>query len=433
MYKKWKCLVCGVVFDGDTPPNPCPVCGASSDDFEEVIVSSKNFADDSKLNFVIIGNGAAGFYAADSIRNRNENCNITIISKENTNSYYRPLLSEYLSKENLPSNFYLSKENWFKEKNINLILNTAVTDINPIDKKVILSNSKILNYDKLILANGGYNFIPPIKGTNNDGVFTLRNLKDAENIKNYAKKAKHATVIGGGLLGLEAAWELKNIGLDVSVVEFFNRLLPRQLDEKASKIFQKSIEKSNVNMILDDSLVEILGDASVKSIKLKSGKEIKTDMVIFSVGIRANKELAENCGLSTNNAVIVNEKMETNINDIYACGDIAEFNGRNYGNWPAAVQMGKVAGANAAGDNLTFKDFVSAVIFRAMNTKMFACGNCSDNMVSITYENPQNNTYKKLFFEKDILVGATLLGDISSSGKLVEQIKNKTSIDNIIK
>ncbi|BDR70873.1 hypothetical protein K144313037_22850 [Clostridium tetani] len=433
MYKKWKCLVYGVIFDGDVPPNPCPVCGASSDNFEEVLVARNDFADDSKLNFVIIGNGAAGFYAADSVRNRNKNCNITMISKEKTYSYYRPLLSEYLNKEKLPSNFYLSKENWFEEKNINLILNTAVNNINPVDKKVLLSNGKTLNYDKLILANGGYNFIPPIEGKDKKGVFTLRNLEDSENVKDYAKKIKHATVIGGGLLGLEAAWELRNIGLDVSVIEFFDRLLPRQLDEKAGKLFQDSIKQSNVDIILGDSVVEILGDNSVESIKLKSGKEIKTDMVLFSIGIRSNKELAENCGLKTDKAVIVNEKMETNIDDIYACGDVAEFNGKNYGNWPAAVQMGKVAGANASGDNLNFKDFVSAIIFRAMNTKMFTCGNCADNMVNVAYEDPKNGTYKKLFFEKDILVGATLLGDISSSGKLVEQIKNKTSIKDIIK
>ena len=433
MYKKWKCLVCGVAFDGNMPPNPCPVCGASSDDFEEVLVSGNNFEDDLNLSFVIIGNGAAGFYAADSIRNRNKDCNITIVSKENTNSYYKPLLSEYLNKENLPSNFYLSQQNWFEEKNITLILNTTATNINSTDKKVLLSSGKILNYDKLILANGGYNFIPPIEGKNKKGVFTLRNLEDAENIKNYSKKIKHATVIGGGLLGLEAAWELRNIGLNVSVIEFFDRLLPRQLDEKASKLFQDSIKQSDVEIILGDSLVGISGNSSVESIKLKSGKEIKTDMVLFSVGIRSNKELAENCGLKTDKAIIVNENMETNIADIYACGDVAEFNGKHYGNWPAAVQMGKVAGANAAGDNLTFKDFVPAIIFKAMNTKMFTCGNSSDDMLNITYENPKSSTYKKLFFEKDILVGATLLGNISSSGKLIGQIKNKTSIDNIIK
>lgn len=433
MARKWKCLVCGVIFEGHTPPNPCPVCGASSDNFKEILVDKNDFKDDSKLNFIIVGNGAAGFYAADSIRSRNKNCNITMISKENENSYYRPLLSEYLNKVDLPSNFFLSDKELFTKKNIDLILNTTVTNITPTDKKIELSDGKILNYDKLILANGAHNFIIPVKGIDKKGVFTLRNLENAEDIKKYANHSKHATVVGGGLLGLEAAWELKNMGLDVSVMQNSNRLLSRQLDEKAGKLFLESIKKSNVDIVLGNSVEEILGGNSVESVILKNGEELKTDMVLFSVGIRSNKDLAEKCGIKTDRAIIVNEKMETNIDDIYACGDVAEFNGRNYGNWPAAVQMGKIAGANAAGDNLKFKDFVSAVIFRAMNTKMFNCGTCDDTMINVTYENPEYETYKKLYFENDVLVGATLLGNISESGKLVEQIKNKLSMKEALK
>lgn len=282
MVRKWKCLVCGVIFEGDTPHDPYPVCGASSDNFSEILIDKNDFKDDSKLNFIIIRNGASGFYAADSIRNRNKNCNITIISNKKNNSYYRPLLSEYLSKADLASNFFLSNKKWFTEKDINLILNTTVTNINPIDKKIELSNGKILNYDKLILANGVHNFIISIKGIDKKGVFTLRSLKNAEDIKKYAKQVKHATVIGGRLLGLEAAWELKNIGLNV----YSNRLLSRQLDEKAGKLFLESIKKSNVDIVLGNSVEEILGDTYVESVILKNGEELKTDMVLFSVGIK---------------------------------------------------------------------------------------------------------------------------------------------------
>ncbi|MBC2397531.1 FAD-dependent oxidoreductase [Clostridium tetanomorphum] len=433
MSKKWKCLICGVSFDGDNPPGICPVCGAPADQFVEVLEDTITQKDTVDHNFLIIGNGAAGFYAADAIRMRNKDCNIKIISSESYTSYYRPSLSDYLSNDNLDDNFYLAKKEWYEDNNIDLLLNTTVKDIDPSNKSITLSNNSTLVYDKLIIANGSHNFIPLIPGNNKKGIFSLKDLKDANNIKGYIKKCKNAVVIGGGLLGLEAAGELKKLGLNVTVVEFFKRLLPRQLDEKGAKILKECVDNSGVNVILDDSLSEIIGDSHIKSIKLKSGNIIDTDILLFSVGIRANKELADQCGIKTDKAIVVNEKMETNIKDIYACGDVAEFNGRNYGNWSAAVKMGKIAGANAVGENEVFKDFTSAIIFNSMGAKMFSCGDYGNSDEQLCYENSEKGFYKKLFFKNNMLIGAMMLGSISTSGKTIEAIKNNYTKDQVLR
>ncbi|MBE6067251.1 MAG: NAD(P)/FAD-dependent oxidoreductase [Clostridium lundense] len=373
--------------------------------------------------FIIIGNGAAGFYAADAIRQKNSKAYITMISEESYYSYYRPSLSEYLAKEISDKKLYLKNKNWFEENSINLKLNTKVENILTKENEIVLSDGTCLKYDKLILANGARNFIPPTSGAEKNGVFSLRTINDADKIISYGKKSKKAVVIGGGLLGLEAAWELRNLGLDVTVVEFFPRLLPRQLDEEGAEIFKNQISNCGINVILGDSLVEILGNDNVTNIKLKSGTTLDTDMVLFSVGIRANKELAEQCGIRTDKSVVVNEKMETNIPNIYACGDVAELNGRNYGIWPAAVQMGKVAGTNASGDELIFKDFVSSTIFSSMNTNLFSSGYFDDECDILSYKNEDNRIYKKLFFKDNKLVGCILLGDTSLSIKIVKGIR----------
>lgn len=373
--------------------------------------------------FIIIGNGAAGFYAADAIRQKDSKAYITMISDESYYSYYRPSLSEYLTKEIPDKKLYLKNKSWFEENNITLKLTAKVENILTKENKIVLSDGTSLKYDKLIFANGARNFIPPTPGADKNGVFSLRTINDADEIIRYAKNSKKAVVIGGGLLGLEAAWELQNLGLDVTVVEFFPRLLPRQLDKEGAEVFKNQISNCGVNVILGDSLVEILGNDKVTNIKLKSGNTLDTDMVLFSVGIRANKELAEKCGIKTDKSIVVNEKMETNMPNIYACGDVAELNGRNYGIWPAAVQMGKIAGGNASGDELIFKDFVSSTIFSSMNTNLFSSGYFDDECDILPYKNEDTQVYKKLFFKNNKLVGCILLGDTSASIKIVKGIR----------
>lgn len=430
--KKWKCLICGVVFEGAEPPEVCSVCGADSEQFVEVMESDITFKSDDDKTYLIVGNGAAGFFAADSIRKRNKSCKVAIISTENNLTYFRPQLSDYLSTLIPDDEFYVVNGNWYKDNNIDVHLNSCVATIKPEDKKVILSDGKELNYDKLILANGSSNFIPPIKGNDKEGVFSLKYLSDADKIKSYMKTSKSAVIIGGGLLGLEAAWELKNCGLNVTVVEYSNRLLPRQLDEFGADLFKASVDKSGVNVILENSVTEILGNERATGVMLKSGEIINADMIMFSVGIRPNKSLVETCGIKTDKGIIINDKMETSFEDIYACGDICEYKGKVYGNWQASVEMGKTAGANAIGDEAYFTDFVPSIIFSAMNTELFSCGTFTSESKTLSSADPEKGVYQKLFFHDNKLVGGILLGDTKKSGKIITAIQNGKTMKDMV-
>ncbi|WP_139903863.1 NAD(P)/FAD-dependent oxidoreductase [Clostridium thermarum] len=381
-------------------------------------------------NYVIIGNGAAGYYAANTIRKNNSTASIKIISAEKYLTYYRPQLSEYLYEEIPEKKFYLSPDSWYVDNNIDLQLGTFVTEIHTANKVLKLEDGSKVNYDKLILANGSSNFIPPIKGTELEGVYTLKYKNDADRIKEAIKSSKKAVVIGGGLLGLEAAWEMKKSGLQVTVVEFFPRLLPRQLDDTGSELFKNIVNSSGVDIILGDSAEEIISHdtvSKVSALRLKSGKIIDTDLVLFSAGIRPNKTLAEKSGILCHRAIVVNEKMETNVKDIYACGDVAEINGIVYGTWPAAMEMGKVAGKNATGENSKFKEFSSSVIFRGLNAEVFSAGTIDFNDVSLkqfAQEDSSKKIYKKIFFKDGVLAGAILIGDTKKAAKVISGMKN---------
>lgn len=431
--KKWKCVICGVVFEGNEPPEICPVCGASKEQFIEVTEDEDLFKSETAEKIVIVGNGAAGYYAAEAIRKRNTKCTLEIISSESCLTYFRPELSDYLTENIEDSKFFVSDRNWYEENNIILKLASRVDKINPSNKELLLSDGSKINYDKLILTTGSYNFKPDLPGTQKSGVFTLKDINDANNIKNHIKVSKNAVVIGGGLLGLEAASVLKKSGLNVTVVEFYDRLLPKQLDTSGAKLLEKSISEYGIDLILNDSCIEILGDTSVTGVKLKSGKAITADMVLFSIGIRPNKRLAEECGIKTNKGILVNENMETNIKDIYAAGDAAELNGIIYGNWTAAVEMGKTAGANALGDKVVFKDFVSSVIFDELGISIVSFGNVTNNeSEKLQFFNPKLNECKTLFFTDNILSGGYLIGNTSSSGKLILAMKDNKTLKDIL-
>ncbi len=432
--KRWKCVVCGEEFDGQRPPEICPACGASADQFIEVTEEVITFSSEIEEKFLIIGNGAAGYYAADAIRKRNKKCVIEIVSNESQLTYYRPSISDGISEDLKDDTFYLSPKEWYVDNNIILNLGVQVESINPKEKQILLKNGKTINYDKLILANGSQNRMIPTDGIDKQGVFTLRDLKDLKAIKEKMKTAKNAVIVGGGLLGLEAAYEIKKAGLKVSVIEFSNSLLGKQLDNEGSLILKAGVENQDIQVVLGDSVTVINGENSVTSVTLKSGKTIDANMVLFSTGIAPNKNIADKTNLDTNRGILVNEKMETNVKDIYACGDIAEFDGTVYGNWPAAVDMGKIAGTNAVGDNKAYVHATGVISFNAMGLELLSVGQISkEQFKTVSSKNGENNVYKNLFFNKNILTGGIIIGDNKSSANLITDIEESKTLEEVLK
>ncbi|MHA1791364.1 MAG: NAD(P)/FAD-dependent oxidoreductase [Promethearchaeota archaeon] len=236
-----------------------------------------------------------------------------------------------------------------KKKLINLVLKTVVEEIIPDKKQVITGGHQKLDYNKLFICTGFHNYVPPIENVTLEGVFSLRTLSDALEIKSYVQDKKEVTCIGGGFLGLELARNLIKAGLQVTVIEFFPRLLPRQLCDESSSVFRKKMEELGIKTRLDSVVTKIIGKQRAEAVELKNGDVLPADAVFVSAGVRPNVEIASSAGLMVNKGIVVNEFLQTSDENIYAVGDVAEFNGKFWAIIPAARDQAPIAAKHALG------------------------------------------------------------------------------------
>lgn len=376
---------------------------------------------------IIIGNGAAGNAALEELLKQDGDFDITVITKENADVYYRPMLSEYISEPATPKRFYLHDAEWYRSHKIKVLSTTTVISIDLLAKQIILSDLSRLDYDKLLIATGSYNFIPPTLGSELEGVYSLRTLADANFIKSSAKQCKNAVIIGGGLLGLELGWQLKKLNINVTVLEMQDRLLPRQLDEEASLFFEKKVLDAGINVLKQTELKEIIGDKKVSGALLKSGETLPCDMLLFSIGIRADIALAQTANLSTVRGIVVDEYLRTSNRDIYAAGDCAEYQGINYAIWPEAMLQGKIAGLNMAGVETLYGGLVPFNIYQGMNLRLFSMGDIGSNpaLEYIIADYHRENHFERYFFVNNKIVGGIIIGDIAHSTLLKKSISDQ--------
>ena len=432
----WKCLVCGELVEGEEPPTACPVCGVGPEQFIEVDIENVTFKSDKNDKYIVIGNGGAGTTACEEIRRRNPVAKITMISRENVIGYNRPMLTKGILSEIDVLHMFIKPFPWYGENNIQLLLGKSVTEIDPKLKVVKMSDGTVEEYGKLVIATGAESFLPPLKGIDKKGVFVIRNLSNVNDIRSYLEGGvKQAVILGGGVLGLEAAWELKKLGLDVTVIETSKVIMGRQLDAKGSDFLQSAMLKSEVKIITGKGVGEITGGEKVTSIRMEDGSEIDAQLLIISTGIRQNIELAQAIGIETKRSIVVNNKMETGIPDIYACGDCAEFEGTNYAIWPQAIDMGKVAGANAAGDEKLYIKTSPAVTFNGMNTSIFSIGDIGKTEGK-SYKikefcDEENLVYKKLYFTNGRFCGGILIGDTKLQKELFTAFEENWPIEKL--
>ena len=429
-----KCLVCGAVFDSSI--DICPVCGVGPENFVEVEAEENEFSNDTKNFYIILGNGAAGHYAAEAIRKRDRTGTITMISNEPYRTYNRPMLTKSIMSGLNEEQIAVEDASWYEENHIYQILGHEVVKIDPEAKEVHLDDGSKYHYTKLIYALGSECFIPPIKGADKDGVIAIRRLSDTKKVAEKLKETKHAVVIGGGVLGLEAAWELKKSRCEVTVLELAPVLMGRQLDKTAGEMLKKISEGQGIQIHTGVQIEAIEGGEKAEGVRLADGTVIPAELVIVSCGVRANTALAKEAGIETDRAVIVNEKMETNIPDIYACGDCAQYEGINYAIWPQAVEEGKTAGAQAAGDDNTYSTVPAALSFHGMNTALFAAGDNGQNpdliYKTVEYKDEGKKQYQKYYFLNNRLCGVILIGDTSRMAEMTEALKHHRQYKEII-
>ncbi len=379
-------------------------------------------------DYLIIGNGIAGTTAAENIRKIDKRGDIRILTDEDIAFYYRIRLNEYISGDITEQGLLAKKQAWYKETGIELILKTRITTGDPSRKIVIAEDNKKIPYDKLLIATGSRSFIPPIKGSEKSGVFTLRHIKDARDIIKHVTDSEKVVIIGGGLLGLEAGNAIRRLGKEITVVEFFPRLLPRQLDVEGAKRLQAIMEGMGFTFRLGAKTQEIAGIETVNGVHLEGGEILPARMVLISAGVRPNMDLAGPLGLDTDKGIKVDERLRTNQADVYAAGDAAEFRGMPYGIWPAAMEQGKTAGNNMGGGDMVYAGTTMANTLKVVGIDLASAGDIDAENKRESRIVSDKETYKKIVLDNNRIIGCIMLGDTKGFNKITKAISEKRDV-----
>jgi len=394
-----------------------------------------------KRKLVVIGNGMAGARTVEEIlaRGGGEQFEITMFGDEPTGNYNRILLSNVLNGSYKEDEIFLNPLAWYRDNNIRLLSGTRASGILRRARLVYAEDGTPQPYDKLIIATGSRPFVPQMEGTTmpdgsfKPGVFVFRTLEDCRNIAAYAQGKVSAAVIGGGLLGLEAARGLQNFGLEVNVVHLAGHLMQQQLDAGAGAILKTSMERLGVKVLLKKTTSGILGEDRVLGLRFSDGHTLDCDMVVISAGIKANWEIAAGCGLTTERGIVVDDQMRTDDRDVYAVGECAQHRGQTYGLVAPLWEQAKVLA-----DHLTEKNVHAAYHGSKVATKLKVMGvevasmgivdPRDDEDEVVQFSEPKRGTYKKLIVRDGRLVGGILLGDISKAAYLMQAFDRNTPL-----
>jgi nitrite reductase (NADH) large subunit len=385
------------------------------------------------MKYIILGASAAGISAAKTLRELEPSSEIVVISHD-TFVYSRCMLHHLISGERPIEKLNFIEKDFFKNNNMVWISGKKIKKLNSSNKEILLDDNRTLSFDKLLIATGSSSFIPPVKNLREaKNVFGLRNLEDAEAIKEKSQVAKAILIIGAGLVGIDAALGLIEKDISISIVELSDRILPLQLDKKAAAEYENLFKEKAVQIITGTSVEEILVDEqnNVIGAKLNNGQKITCDMIVVAAGVRPNVDFIDEKEISLDRGIVINEKCETSAKDVYAAGDVC---GRSP-IWPIAVKQGKVAAYNMAGkekycdDNFAYRNSMN---FLGLDTISIGISEACDESYSVDILD-DNYTYKKIISKDGIIYGALLQGDTSYAGVLTYLIKNKIDISKINK
>lgn len=389
-----------------------------------------------KMKLVLVGNGLAGMRCLEDLLDMApDRYEITVIGEEPWGNYNRIMLSPVLSGEKTVEDIMLHPHAWYHDKGMRFIADDPAVKIDRPRKQVHTQKGIVVDYDRLILATGSKPFVPPVKGADLKGVVSFRDIYDVNTMLEYCENKRNAVVIGGGLLGLEAAYGLKRRGMNVTVLHLMNRIMERQLDDRASQMLRHSIEQKGIRIITEANTEELVGtDGQVRQVRLKDGTVLDADLVVFAVGIRPNISLAQSAGLRTNRGVMVNDTMQTFDPSIYAVGECIEHRSQTFGLVePLWGQAFICASHLAEHGSLTFKAPTVPTQLKVSGVDVFSAGNFEpkDDFEDIILNDEKRQIYKRIIIQQDKVIGAVLFGDTEDGAWYAELIADQTPISNI--
>ncbi|QTH42597.1 NAD(P)/FAD-dependent oxidoreductase [Cohnella sp. LGH] len=385
-----------------------------------------------KEKLLLIGNGMAGVRTIEEILERNSHqYEITIIGEEPYTNYNRIMLSNVLQKKMTVDEIVTNPLQWYEDNGITLIHHDPAIRLDPQTKQVITAEGQCIHYDKCIIATGSRSFILPIEGAELAGVLGFRTIDDTLQMIEQAKQYKRAAVIGGGLLGLEAAKGLVDQGMEVTVVHLEKWLMETQLNEPAGNLLKKDLEKQGIRFLMEKKTTRILGTSRVEGLEFSDGSTLEADLVIMAVGIRPVTGLAKDAGLHVERGIVVDDFMTTSAADVYAVGECAQHNKTIYGLVAPLYEQGKVlADLLAHRPTDGYKGSTVSTSLKVSGCDLFSAGIIreSDDVKGIEAYNGLNNSYKKLFIRDNRIVGIVLYGDTSEENRYYKMLRNGTDI-----
>lgn len=389
------------------------------------------------MNIVIIGNSAAMVGAVEAIRKYDKNSKIIVISDEKYHVYSRPLISYYLGNSVSEDKMIYRNKDFYKKNNVETILGIKAVSIDENKKEVYLENGDCIRYDRLLIATGGKPIVPPIEGLNKKNVHTFIKLDDAKKLKNSVKPGSKAVIVGGGLIGFKAAEGLHELGVDVTIVELADRILSAILDCEGATIVSQRLKDDGIKIITGTTVDKVLGDEYVKGVLLKNGQELEADNLIIAIGVIPNVDVVKNTSINVNRGILVDSTMKTNVDDVYAAGDVAEGydmlikSNRVVPIWPNAYMQGEIAGHIMLNIDKNFKGIFPMNSIGYKDTFMITAGIINppeddfEVLIKLDYD---KKAYKKLVLKENKLKGFILINDIDRAGIFTGFIKNETDI-----
>jgi len=384
------------------------------------------------MRVVILGNGLAGTMAGKTIRELDSTAEIVIFSEEKYHYYPRPNLIDFIAGLIPLQKVFAFPEGWAKRQKLQVNLGKKVVQINTTKKTLEVENEGWVDFDYLVLTTGARPFFPQISGLKKKGVFALRTLDEALELIEVVQSRPEVVILGGGLLGLEMARALCLRGLDrVTVVEFFNRLLPRQLDETGAALLQTQLEKMGLRFLLGKEAAEVIGDDSVSGLCFKDGGLVPAGAVVVASGIKPRVELAAECGLKCSRGVMVDDYLRTSHPGIYAAGDVAEHRGRVYGLIPASFDQARTLAFNLCGQIKKYEGTIPSSSLKVAGIYLTSIGLVmpeNGDYEILSKQELDSGIYKKLVLKNDICVGAIWFGSKKGAQEISRIIQAQRNI-----